>query len=81
MTARIINLRQRRKQKQRETAGRTGDANAAAFGRTKAERETTAAEGDLATRRLEGHRIGRDQREDRRSDEASADKSDDDTKE
>jgi ankyrin repeat protein len=69
MTARIINLRQRRKQKQRDADRRTGDANAASFGRSKAERDLTAAESDLAARRLDGHRIGTDDEAGDKSDE------------
>lgn len=54
--AQVINLRRARKTRARDAARREGDANAAAFGRTKAERRHSDAEKRLAERRLDAHR-------------------------
>ncbi|MEM8699374.1 MAG: DUF4169 family protein [Pseudomonadota bacterium] len=49
-----INLRRARKQRERAARRKAGDANAAAHGRSKAEREGAAKIADLAERRLDG---------------------------
>ena len=54
--AEIINLRTVKKQAARAAARKTGDANAAKFGRTKAERTLTEARTEKAKRDLEAHR-------------------------
>jgi hypothetical protein len=56
----IINLRQARKRRERERKNAEAEANRAAFGRTKAEREGTRTERDLAERLHEGHRIDKE---------------------
>ena len=52
----VVNLRRARKERARAGKETAAEANRLAFGRTKVERELTAAERDLAARRLEGHR-------------------------
>jgi hypothetical protein len=52
----VVNLRQIRKARRRTEHDREAEANRLAFGRTKAEREQTAADRSLAERRLDGHR-------------------------
>lgn len=54
--AEIVNLRQAKKQAARKAARVAGDANAAKFGRTKAERDLEAARAKKASRDHEGHR-------------------------
>lgn len=54
--AEIVNLRAKRKEAARKAARARGDANAAKFGRTPAERRLHEAEADKATRDLDGHR-------------------------
>jgi phage shock protein A len=54
--AEIINLRQARKQKARAEKEARADENRVAFGRTKAEKNLTKAEQDLARSRLEAHK-------------------------
>ncbi len=54
--AEVINLRAKRKETDRKAARAQGDANAAKFGRTKAERDARAARDALAEKRLDGHR-------------------------
>ena len=54
--AEIINLRQARKQKARAEKEARADENRVAFGRTKAEKNLTKAQRDLARSRLEAHR-------------------------
>jgi hypothetical protein len=54
--AEIINLRQARKQKARAEKEARADENRIAFGRTKAEKNLTKAEQDLAKSRLESHK-------------------------
>lgn len=56
MTGRIVNLKQARKRKARAAAAKTGDANAARFGVSKAEREARTAKEKKAARDLDGHR-------------------------
>ena len=51
-----VNLNQFRKQKARAENRARADANAANFGRSKAEKARDAAEADAAARRLDGHR-------------------------
>ncbi len=51
----IINLRQARKQKQRDDKERLAAANRDKFGQTKAEKQTTQKEADRQTRILDGH--------------------------
>ncbi len=54
--AEIINLRQARKQKARAEKEARADQNRIAFGRTKAERNLTKAEQELAKSRLDSHK-------------------------
>jgi hypothetical protein len=54
--AEIVNLRQAKKQAARKAARSAGDANAAKFGRTKAERKLAEAREDKATRDLDAHK-------------------------
>ncbi|MGZ3216145.1 DUF4169 family protein [Paracoccus sp. T5] len=56
----IVNLRQARKQRDRDARRATADANAARHGETKALRQLREAEADLASRRLDGHRAAPD---------------------
>lgn len=60
----IVNLRQARKRKARAEREAEADANRIAFGRTKAERNATRDETERATRRLDAHRLQRDDLED-----------------
>jgi hypothetical protein len=52
----VVNLRSVKKQAARKAARASGDANAAKFGRSKAERELEAARAEKASRDLEAHR-------------------------
>ena len=52
----VVSLRQAKKQAARKVARTTGDANAAKFGRTKAERAAQKAEAEKAAKVLDGHR-------------------------
>ena len=54
--AEIINLRQKRKELERERKERDADTNRAKFGRTKAEKNLSAAEEDLRAKKLDGAR-------------------------
>ncbi|MEF3046197.1 DUF4169 family protein [Pseudotabrizicola sp. L79] len=54
--AEIINLRTVKKQAARAAARKSADANAAKFGRSRAERSLTEAEAEQAARKLDGHR-------------------------
>ena len=54
MTADIINLRKARKEKARAEARKTASENRVRFGRTKAEREHSAAVVELNRSRLDG---------------------------
>jgi hypothetical protein len=56
MTADIINLRRARKAKARAEHEREAATNRSAFGRTKSEKENTAAEHRLADRKIDAHR-------------------------
>ena len=54
--AEITNLNRFRKQKSRDEARRAGDANAAKFGRTRAERAAEAKDAARAAQHLDQHR-------------------------
>ena len=54
--AEIVNLRQARKRRARAEKDAQAEQNRLSFGRTKAEREASAAKAELEARRLEGHR-------------------------
>ena len=51
----IVNLNRFRKEKARAEARAKGDANAAKFGRSKAERTLEAAQKQKAAQKLDGH--------------------------
>ncbi len=53
----IVNLKRTRKRMAREEAARAADANRAAHGRTKVERESEAARRALAERMLDSKRL------------------------
>lgn len=55
----VINLRAKRKEAARKAARAQGDANAAKFGRTKAERSLEEARAAQSARLLDGHRRDR----------------------
>ncbi len=57
----VINLRAARKSAARDAARRQGDANAVKFGRSKAQRQSEAADTERQERHLDGHRIERDE--------------------
>ena len=57
MTAEIVNLRKARKARDRSAREAEAAGNRTKFGRTRAEREMTAAREAQDTRRLEGHRL------------------------
>ena len=52
----ITNLNRYRKQKTREKSREAADANAAKFGRTKAQKDAEARDQDRAARALDGHK-------------------------
>jgi Domain of unknown function (DUF4169) len=54
--AEVINLARAKKQAARMAARKTADANAAKFGRTKAEREVEKAQAEKAARDLDAHK-------------------------
>ncbi|MDP3263880.1 MAG: DUF4169 family protein [Tabrizicola sp.] len=54
--AEVVNLRTVKKQAARKAARSEADANAAKFGRTRAEREAEAARAAKAARDLDAHR-------------------------
>ena len=54
--AEIINLRQARKNKARADKEARAEQNRITFGRTKAEKELSKAERELAQRRLDSHK-------------------------
>lgn len=58
--AEIINLRSVKKAKAKADTRAQADANAAKFGRTKAEKLAEAASKDKAKRVLDGHALGPD---------------------
>jgi hypothetical protein len=57
MTGKIVNLTRARKTRARDTERKAADANAARFGRTKAEREIEARRAEQADRHLDQHRL------------------------
>jgi hypothetical protein len=60
MTAEIVNLRRARKALARDAAAREAAANRARHGRGKAARDAAQALETLASRRLDGSRLRRD---------------------
>lgn len=63
MTGKLVSLSKARKARARDDRKRRADANAAKFGRSKAERVAETARTDAETRRLDDHRrdeTGRD---------------------
>jgi hypothetical protein len=60
--AEIINLRQARKQKARAEKEARANENRTAFGRTKAEKNLSQAEQDLAKSRLDSHKRDYDEK-------------------
>ncbi len=54
--AKLVNLRQARKDRARSEKRAKGDENAAKFGRTKAERDLEAARADKARAHLDAHK-------------------------
>ncbi len=56
MTAKLINLRQKRKQSEREKKRKAAEQNAALHGRTKAEKNRQKAQALSAARALDGHK-------------------------
>lgn len=59
MTAKIINLKQVRKARERREDEARADANRAKFGRTRAEREAHDAERRRDEQTIEGHRLSK----------------------
>ncbi len=57
MSATVINLRQARRQKARDSKARSAAENRRKFGRTKAEKSQEEAETALQTTRFEGHKL------------------------
>ena len=55
--AQIVNLRTARKRKAREEEAAKAEQNRILFGRTKAEKNKSKAEAELAARRLDGHKL------------------------
>ncbi len=60
MTAEIVNLRKARKARERAEREARAEENRTKHGRTRAERDMLRARSDLESRRLEGHRLGRE---------------------
>lgn len=56
-SAKIVNLRAARKSAARDAARRQGDANAATFGRTKAQKQAERQDRDRAVRHLDLHHL------------------------
>ena len=56
MTAKIVNLNTARKQADRAKKRAQADANAAKFGRTKAQRKLEETEADMARNKLDQHK-------------------------
>jgi hypothetical protein len=56
VSAKVVNLSRARKTRAQNERKRRADANAAKFGRTKAERDAEAARKEAERKRLEGHR-------------------------
>lgn len=61
--SKVVNLRQRRKAKARTEKEKKADQNRRIHGRTKAEKRKEAMEADLASRRLDGHKLDKDEPE------------------
>jgi hypothetical protein len=59
--AEIINLRNARKQKARAEKASQAEQNRISFGRTKAEKQLSAAEKALADKRIDGHKRDEDE--------------------
>jgi Domain of unknown function (DUF4169) len=57
MSAEIINLRQARKQKQRQMNEKTADDNRRKFGRSKAERDDARRRRDELEKQVDGHKL------------------------
>lgn len=57
MSAEIVNLRQARKRKQRETRDKEAEDNRRKFGRTKAERDAARRRRDELEKKVDGHRL------------------------
>ena len=56
MTGKVVNLTRARKSRARDEKRQKADANAAKFGRSKAEREAAAKDAEKAARHLDGHK-------------------------
>ncbi len=56
MAGKVVNLRTRRKQRERDAARKAAGAVAPATGESAAEAAQRRAEADLAARRLDGHK-------------------------
>lgn len=56
MTGKLVNLRQKRKQIERETKRKAADQNAALHGRTRAEKTLQQGQSAKAARVLDGHK-------------------------
>ena len=56
MTGKLVNLRQKRKQTERESKRKAADQNAALHGRTRAEKTLQQAHAVKAARALDGHK-------------------------
>ncbi len=56
MTGKLINLRQKRKQSEREKKRKAAEQNAALHGRSKAEKALQQAQALSAARALDGHK-------------------------
>lgn len=63
MTAKIINLKQARKQRQRDEKEKSAAAARQKFGRTKAEKQRDKRTGEKATAHLDGHKLTDDNNE------------------
>ncbi|MGI9478971.1 MAG: DUF4169 family protein [Hyphomicrobiaceae bacterium] len=55
MTGNVINLRQARKQRERDARRKKADENREKHGRKRAEREQAARDAEAQARRLDGH--------------------------
>lgn len=62
MSGKLINLSRARKTRARDDKRQKADANAARFGRTRAEREAAALEAEKAARHLDQHKLEEDDR-------------------
>lgn len=57
MTAKIVNLSRARKTRARDDKRQKADANAAKFGRTRAERDAALRQAEKAARHLDQHKL------------------------